>query len=1803
MNKWFRYVGVLLFSALFGVSAHAQNCVNIPSLSADFEGGWEGWTGAITADVLNGPTGAAWAGVSWQECPYQTEFRPGWGVVSAGGQTAPHGGWCLKGPGGYSTSATSAVLDLTCPLSASYVEGTLTSPQIDLSAICDPSLPPPTVTFDFSYIELFTTSNSPGMYLEVTPDINDANPTWIVAENFPSLATLAGTDPVNYGSNIEDFFGNITCDFFNMPQPTSQQWKTISVKLPSIVQTSQHAAIRFRIYDQPFSDNVIGATLSGISPVYIDNISLSGYFNQDIAASKIGSLADSSVVQPTSEFTPTMRVRQVGNVLYNGSGATCTYQIYPLGNPNALLYNQTKLLTTAFSAQCTETPDISFSLTNPTVTQAPGEYTLRAIVSDSGWDCNLANDTLTNDLVVGFDYDVKPLVFIQPVNSRVSDIVTLPQTPEVIVRNIGLNDVSGFRVYCYVYDPTGQLILNSTPYVVGSLPSGKIVTATFDQFTPSTSGTYTLKCITSLGTDENRHNDTLIETRQYYWKYDVKADSILVPKNPLSGAYEVPQGGTYIPECRFENNGAEFVANVPIYFQAWKLPITAGEKPEYQSVNFPNGGSIDTLPELNVQDGMRLFRFNSNPGYGKAWIPLHSGLYKLVMFSDLYNKQFPDFDDKDPSNDTVSLVVSSIPPLQGTYQIGFGRDIPTLAAAIDSLNYRGVGGNVTFQLMDNNYTLSSDLAFFPVRGAGANARITFTPGAGKSPVITLMNGARIVMAANADYIGFNGSNVSSGTPDRALTIIQTYSGSPAFYVTRGSSFDEVHNSVIKTPIVAGATAQKAVQTSIGIWQENEYPPVGSDTLASNNNVYDNNDIEGFRTGIWMQGLAPAFVAGPGKYFYRFDSNCVVKNNYIANCSRAGIVGVNQYGITVYGNEVTNFYNASTNACGAMADEDAKVLGIGLGGVRARCDQPFDRNISGPVSPNLDSAKGYVVNAQVYNNKIHDLTADTTGAFGAVGIEVIEDTVWANALGAPSTSYTPGLHPTVTHNVVWNNMIWNLNAGNSRGDVRGILWDARGLNDPSNNTLNEYFTTKDSIVNNTIWISGNTTGTAIAVDLGHALRPMVWDNIMVNDAIAATKYMISYTVQDPVLGNLDADRNLYWWGTTSSNNNILVNEQILDANGNYRNARTYATLQEWQAGSQNDQHSLYGNPQFKSMTSPVDLHISSTVWSPAWENGGQLAGSVVKTDIDGDVRGLGGLPYDIGADEFPGKSYSSDLAALELVSPTSSGGIRLVTNPVNVQATIKNEGTAVQLQRKINIAVYHVISPGNETLVYEDTLLVDFKIGEVKNVTFGQNQTWGDFAAQNGSNYHIVVTTEPDNNLVNDTAQTYQQFFVQQQTVVVSCNTSTPHGLADYDSVAMALNALGVRFDAIDRALIPRLEDISYAPWATLIYCVENGTGVHPTGGNYTYALSYDERQQLKNFLNMGSTNLRRSLIIAGMNVASLHDQSSGDEAVVDTDLTRDYLHIRYIGTPTSAPYQNPLTGVRIEPTVQEYINAQPGDVINALRPNTVKNGTAEYAYYYDVHTNLPARVDTAAGVTFWGQPGVKNYNVIAYGFDWRHLARLANDNSSGITRVMLNSLQFILSHNGLIVPVELVTFNANRDGHDVAVTWTTASEKGVTQFNVERKTANATGGWTLVANGSVTAKGTPASGADYAVRDYSLQPGVYDYRLAEVYSDGHTEYSNTQEVVMPGAYALYQNYPNPFNTSTTNIEYQLQDAGSVKLVLYDVMGRAVRTLVDGMTGAGDHVYTLDATTLPSGTYYYRIEVNGFTQIRQMMIMK
>jgi len=96
--------------------------------------------------------------------------------------------------------------------------------------------------------------------------------------------------------------------------------------------------------------------------------------------------------------------------------------------------------------------------------------------------------------------------------------------------------------------------------------------------------------------------------------------------------------------------------------------------------------------------------------------------------------------------------------------------------------------------------------------------------------------------------------------------------------------------------------------------------------------------------------------------------------------------------------------------------------------------------------------------------------------------------------------------------------------------------------------------------------------------------------------------------------------------------------------------------------------------------------------------------------------------------------------------------------------------------------------------------------------------------------------------------------------------------------------------------------------------------------------------------------------------------------------------------------------------------------------------------------------------------------------------------------------------------------------------------------------------------------------------------------------------ANESETGVPAQFALHQNYPNPFNPTTT-ISYELAQAAAVRLVVFDLFGRAVKTLVQATQSAGRYSVPFEAGDLASGTYFYRIEAGAFSQTRQLVLLK
>jgi len=97
-----------------------------------------------------------------------------------------------------------------------------------------------------------------------------------------------------------------------------------------------------------------------------------------------------------------------------------------------------------------------------------------------------------------------------------------------------------------------------------------------------------------------------------------------------------------------------------------------------------------------------------------------------------------------------------------------------------------------------------------------------------------------------------------------------------------------------------------------------------------------------------------------------------------------------------------------------------------------------------------------------------------------------------------------------------------------------------------------------------------------------------------------------------------------------------------------------------------------------------------------------------------------------------------------------------------------------------------------------------------------------------------------------------------------------------------------------------------------------------------------------------------------------------------------------------------------------------------------------------------------------------------------------------------------------------------------------------------------------------------------------------------------TDVVETEE--RPSQFALAQNYPNPFNPST-KISFSIKEAGFVKLNVYNLLGQHVGTLVNENLNVGTYQKTFDASALPSGIYFCKLESGNNILVNKMMLLK
>jgi len=291
----------------------------------------------------------------------------------------------------------------------------------------------------------------------------------------------------------------------------------------------------------------------------------------------------------------------------------------------------------------------------------------------------------------------------------------------------------------------------------------------------------------------------------------------------------------------------------------------------------------------------------------------------------------------------------------------------------------------------------------------------------------------------------------------------------------------------------------------------------------------------------------------------------------------------------------------------------------------------------------------------------------------------------------------------------------------------------------------------------------------------------------------------------------------------------------------------------------------------------------------------------------------------------------------------------------------------------------------------------------------------------------------------------------------------------------------------------------------------------------------------------------------------------------------------------------PLTDATFNPGSDSQIGltvaADPGDG-NSVTYNSFSSSISTSGTYYF----LTADVDAGATGALQGMI-VTNANLT-----------ISNGSLTG------NINNAPLSNSDVSLPVSLASFIASMQGKTIVLNWLTASETDNLGFTLERSEDEKVS-WQVIASyktdKTLESYGNTTDQSEYTFTDNTIEAGQsYYYRLSDENIKGELTSHPTifvQSVALPVETRLEMAYPNPFNPQTY-ITYHLAEDTPVTITVYDMLGRSVKTLVNGRRSAGSyHVYwngmNENGKQASSGSYMIRMQTDKETQIQKVTLLK
>ncbi len=1524
-----------------------------------------------------------------------------------------------------------------------------------------------------------------------------------------------------------------------------------------------------------------------------------------------------------------------------------------------------------------------------------GEYTVAASIGG-----NVFPGEVYNNFTASHNYDMAVTDASSPKNNSAPRYFKYlrGQTIKVtgVFQNVGLNDVSDFWAYAYITNMQGDTVYRGQYHFDSyNNPADQILKPSnkkeidFQTVKFNNVSTYKLYFNVNYAPyDMESYNDVFPRSDAPAYIFEI-AYEIQVASNrfifPTQGQVLIGNR-PFIPIGEFINRGVGDASDVPAKLNIYKLPRTG--QPPFKTQNrivqdVPAGKynlKVEEFdPEILTETG----------SYEAELIITH--VDDVVRSDDTTRIQF-----------TVNGGLNGTYTCGTTYG-GSPTNFPTIDSLMNTLFYRGLAGPTTIEFTDDTYNVVGtkvngpawDFSTYIISlGYDASTKklmypLTFKPSTARSltrGAITINlyspNGQGIVFGQSMNpsndysiyrqyanygtlarrYANSGGYITFDGGSQKALKF-RIFSNSrahaSAFYLQRGSNNITIQNCLVEngTSAFAGNTVLPMTSFSpvTGFGFQPDTLLSGSnvfsysagivsratlmgdnanrsriDTLPNKNNLIKNNEINGFGYGVVSLGYGQVLMENEGDYKRFYNINNEYSNNTIYNCTRAGMYFGYEENSKILNNKIFNIGNNNIAAAGIM-----------VGGDMTR------------------DFKGYnAVGLELSGNEISGVNSSSEVS----GIRVKQS---RNVFPHPTKTqvYFPDVAEAMT---LTNNVVWGLTTNNGGAERYGIhLFTERTTTGGTTwATLNtpfdkDYLTRNDRVVNNTILIGANggliSTGAVAAIATQQSKGAYIRNNAIALtdigvDVSAPVHAAIFYQGPMPKDGGINSDRNVYWVGSNVTGTFARFIE--LDSKNNvidYWDRDAFKTLTQWRTWTNQDQTSILANftndltyigaePNQKLRINLVPLAPKGSYLN----NRGEILSWVTK-DIDGNTRGQAGQRYDIGASEFTGRMYISDVEMLDITYPTAykanvgtyaDAEYFMTKAPVNVKVNVRNNGNLQQSQIPVQVQIYRELPNGSYSTTPEvnKSVLIDIASTETFETNFKLDQVGGFVPKTYGSlrgqgyyipdqfvtmeanvtpKYKIVCSLGSDEQNNNNISQRILRFYIQKSNMRILLSTEhsmvNPDagsgsdivaGRLNYDTLKMGMKRLGwfINIDSsrYDYDIFDRFgwetKAANYRDYRTVIWA--DGSDK---------PLSRLERMDIRNFLDMGTQIEKKNIIIGSQGYVR---QNSLVGANQDSTFLKEIF--RAISTAPENPLGvngnysgNFVVGMACERDLSEKVIATSNalDVANPPNCGLMKlsptgEGLALPAYYYK--TKTAGLKDSIMGIG----TSTLTRNVLVYGVDWRHW--------SNISVIIRGFIDYIEKNCGTIIPVELLDFNAVAAGNRVDINWATASEYKSDRFEVERATINQTGKSTFSKIAELNAAGNSSFVTKYGpVVDNNVEYGnKYAYRLKMVDLSGLWKYSNEVEVAIDATGNwLGVVTPNPATSANAKFVYSLQADANVALGLYDLSGKKVLDIFNGNEVAGSHDASVNISNLTNGVYTVVLNVNGQTYTRQMNIAK